>query len=53
LSKRPLLFTNRHSGRAGRTGARLPAPVQTGPGAHPAFCRIDTGSFLGVKRPGD
>jgi hypothetical protein len=27
-------------------------PVQTGPGAHPAFCTMGTGSFPGVKRPG-
>ena len=33
-------------------GARFSAPVHTGPGAHPAFCTMDTGSFLGVKRPG-
>ena len=24
-------------------------PVQTGPGAHPASCKMDTGSFPGVK----
>ena len=41
--------------RAGRSGDRIPvgarfsAPVQTGPGAHPAFCTIGTGSFPGVK----
>jgi len=29
--------------------ARFCAPVQTGPGAHPASCTIDTGSFPGVK----
>jgi len=23
--------------------------VQTGPGAHPAFCQMGTGTFLGVK----
>ena len=32
-----------------RWGARFSAPVQTGPGAHPAFCTMGTGSFLGVK----
>ena len=32
--------------------ARFSAPVQTGPGAHPASCTVSTGSFLGVKRPG-
>jgi hypothetical protein len=30
-------------------GARFSAPVQTGPGTHPASCTIDTGSFPGVK----
>jgi hypothetical protein len=30
-------------------GARFSAPVQTGPGAHPASCTMGTGSFLGVK----
>jgi len=30
-------------------GARFSAPVQTGPGAHPTFCTIGTGSFPGVK----
>jgi hypothetical protein len=29
--------------------ARFFAPVQTGPGAHPASCTMGTGSFLGVK----
>jgi hypothetical protein len=33
-------------------GARLSAPVQTGPGAYPASCTMGTGSFPGVKRPG-
>ena len=41
--------------RAGWSGDRLPvgarfsAPVQTGPGAHPAYCTVGTVSFLGVK----
>jgi hypothetical protein len=30
-------------------GARFSAPVQTGPGAHPASCTIGTRSFSGVK----
>jgi len=30
-------------------GARFSAPVRTGPGAHPASCTMDTGSFPGVK----
>jgi len=43
--------------RAGRSGDRIPvearfsAPVQTGPGAHPASYTMGTGSFPGVKRP--
>jgi hypothetical protein len=44
--------------RDGRSGDRIPvaarffAPVQTGSGAHPAFCTMGIGSFPGVKRPG-
>ena len=34
-----------------RWGARFSAPVQTGPGAHPASCTMGTGSFPGVKSP--
>jgi len=30
-------------------GARFSAPLQTGPGAHPASCAVGTGSFPGVK----
>jgi len=33
-------------------GVRFSAPIQTGPGAHPAFYTVGTGSFLGIKRPG-
>jgi len=33
----------------GEGGARFNAPVETGPGAHPAYCTMDTGSFPGVK----
>jgi len=33
-------------------GARISAPVQTGPGAHPASYTMDSGSFPAVKRPG-
>ena len=32
--------------------ARFPAPVQTGPGAHPASYTMGTVSFPGVKQPG-
>ena len=32
-----------------RWGARFSAPVQTGPGAHPASCTMGTGSSPGVK----
>ena len=41
--------------RTGRSGDRIPvgtrffAPLQTGPGAHPASCTMGTGSFTGVK----
>ena len=35
-----------------RWGARFSAPVQTGPGAYPAYCTMGNGSFPGVKRPG-
>ena len=35
-----------------RWGARCYAPVQTGPGAHPASYKMGTGSFQGVKRLG-
>jgi hypothetical protein len=35
-----------------RLEARFSAPVQTGPGAHPAFYKMGTGSFPGVKRSG-
>jgi hypothetical protein len=31
------------------SGARFSAPVQTGPGAHPASCTMGTESFPGVK----
>jgi len=43
---------------AGRSGDRMPvgplfyAPVQTGPGAHPASYAMGTGSFPRLKRPG-
>ena len=36
-------------GTESRWGARFSAPVQTGPGAHPASCTMGTGSFPGVK----
>ena len=35
-----------------RWGARFSAPVQTGPGAHPASYTLGTGPFPRVKRPG-
>jgi hypothetical protein len=41
--------------QAGRSVVRIPvearfsAPVQTGPGAHPASCTMGTGSFPGVE----
>jgi hypothetical protein len=33
-------------------GPRFSAPVQTGPGTHPASYTMGTGSFPGVKWPG-
>jgi len=30
-------------------GVRFFAPVQAGPGTHPASCTMGTGSFPGVK----
>jgi hypothetical protein len=35
-----------------RWGTRFYAPVQTGPGAHPASYKMGTWSFPGVKQPG-
>jgi len=40
------------SGDRIKVGARLSAPVHTGPGAFPASCTMGTGSFPGLKRPG-
>jgi hypothetical protein len=37
------------SGIESRLGARFSAPAQTGPEAHPASCKIGTGSFSGVS----
>jgi hypothetical protein len=39
----------RRSGDQIPMGARFSAPVQTGPGAHPASCTMGTGSFIGGK----
>jgi hypothetical protein len=33
-------------------GERFSALVQTGPVAHPASCKMSTGSLAGVKQPG-
>ena len=33
-------------------GARFSAPVQNGPGTHPASCTMGTGSFPGDKAAG-
>jgi hypothetical protein len=47
-----------HCEVAGRSEDRIQmrekfsAPVQTGPGTHPASCALRTGSFTGVMRPG-
>jgi len=32
-----------------RWGSKFSAPVQTGPGSHPASCTMSTGSFAGVR----
>ena len=45
------IVTELQAGRSGiesRWGRDFP-PVQTGPGAHPASCKMGTGSFQGVK----
>jgi len=45
------IATELRAGRSGiesRWGRDFP-PVQTGPGAHPASCKMETGSFPGVK----
>ena len=39
-------------GLESRWEARFHSPVKTGPGAHPTFYIMGTGSFPGVKRPG-
>jgi hypothetical protein len=60
MSSFSLIVVGRYSESlcVGRSGERIPvdarfsAPVQTGPGAHPASCTMGTGSFPGVKRPG-
>ena len=43
---------SRRSGNRIPVGARFSATAQTGPGAHPAFYKMSTISFTGVKRPG-
>jgi hypothetical protein len=40
------------SGIKSQWGVRFSALIQTSPGAHPDFYTLDTGSFLGIKRPG-
>ena len=45
------IATELQTGRSGiesRWGRDFP-PVQTGPGAHPASCKMGTGSFPGIK----
>jgi len=43
-------WTNRGLNPGG--GRDFSAPVHTGPGAHPAYCTMGTGSFPGVKSGG-
>ena len=40
------------SGERFLVGIRFSTPVQTSPGAHPAYCTLGTGSFPGVKSAG-
>ena len=40
------------TGMESRWGVRFSAPVQTGPGAHPASCTMGTGSFPGSRAGG-
>jgi hypothetical protein len=37
--------------RSNPDGGEIFVPSPTGPGVQPASCTMDTGSFLGVKRP--
>jgi len=46
------LVTGWTVGGSNRGGARFSAPVQTGPGVHPASYTRRTESFPSVKRPG-
>ena len=43
------LWPTQHLVRFCSVGAKFSAPVQTGPGVHPASYTVGTGSFLGVK----
>jgi hypothetical protein len=43
---------SRHSGDRIPVGAIFCETVYIGPGAHPASCKVGTGSSPGVKRPG-
>ena len=48
------MATELRAGRSGiesRWGREFP-PVQNGPGAHPASCKMGTGSFPGVQAAG-
>jgi hypothetical protein len=49
---RPTCYGLDGLGIESRWGARFSAPVQIGPGVHPASYTMGTGSFPGVKRPG-
>ena len=49
LSRYSGLLRDEQSGDRIPLGSEFPAPLQTGPGAHPASCTMGTGSFPGVK----
>jgi hypothetical protein len=48
----PPMTTAQDEKRSNPGEARFSAPVQTGPGAHPAFCTMCSGVFPRAKRPG-
>jgi hypothetical protein len=49
LSRYSDWLRDERSGDLISVGVKISAPVQPGPGAHPASCTVDTGSFPGVE----